>query len=144
MPRRVFACLLLIATAGAGSAFATNWAVFIKFDGLTADSEAGIEAASFSVGHHAIDSCVRAASATGKVDLQRVTFTHRIDKASPKLTESAAAGTSFEKVKVTIRQPGGEACALVFEQAGPLRLERRDSLEEVSFGFKRVSFESLR
>lgn len=144
MSRRTLVGFVLIVVTGTGSALAANRAAFIKFDGLTADSEAGIEAVSFDIDDHAIETCADAARATEQIRVHQVTFTKSIDKASPKLAESATAGRGFAKVKVEIHEQGGGRCGLTFEYVEALRVGKSNSLEEVSFGFKKVVFEAIR
>ena len=44
----------------------------------------------------------------GKVDIQDLTFTHYIDKASPPLFQSICDGTHHKEAKLTVRKSGGK------------------------------------
>lgn len=89
--------------------------------------------------------------AGGKASFQDLTFTHRVDKASPNIMLACASGTHFKEARLTMRQTGAPASQdflliglrdVVVKCVQPSGTETAAGLmEQVSLNFARVDFE---
>jgi type VI secretion system secreted protein Hcp len=86
--------------------------IFLEIDGITGESTDNrhkdqIELLSWSWGASNTTSAGSGGSGAGKVQFQPFVFTHRYDKASPKLMLACASGRHFPKAVLHESKPGG-------------------------------------
>jgi len=87
-------------------------------------------------------------AATGRATFQNVSFTHHIDKASPKIMEACALNRRLAEVKITHRRPGGaqpEYLTLKLTNVVVTSVSLSDTvgggIENVTLAFAQVDFE---
>lgn len=109
-----FAALLLVPTTYAD--------VLVVIDGIEGESMATgfpgrpIEALSFDWGmsRAEADTGITATRYSGAVNIQALTFTHHVDKATPKLMEYCATGRSLPNAIVAVQRTGPDGRPLNF------------------------------
>ncbi len=114
--------VLVGAFAVLASGAATAAPIYMKFEGVdgesaAADHRAWIEIESYSLGSNSLPASPAAPSPAGiaKIGPGTLSFSKKIDKSSPVLQKSAAAGKVFQNVSLDILKPGGGNTYLKYE-----------------------------
>lgn len=110
--KRVLAGMVMAATLAAAPAAIAAVDMFLKLDGIDGESadkahKGEIDVLAWSWGASA-NASARGNSA-GCVNVQDISFTKFVDKASPKLMEKIATGRVIPKAKLTVRKAGDSA-----------------------------------
>lgn len=89
---------------------------FIQFDGIEGEStddkhKGWIEIQSYGFGAQQSQSGTASSSgglSSARVNIQNFTFTHNLDKSSPKLFEACCTGKTIPKVTINLNRAGGD------------------------------------